>query len=80
MRVGLITTLIFLAFGAAAYLNTGTEKALTVCSADPPSAIDTSVLAVSIQARFSITEGGFSCSYYDTDDEPVMEVRLGIWP
>lgn len=62
------------------YIGAGIDKALTECGADPPNHVDTTSQAASIEAGWSVRQGGFHCSFSDRSDHLVGHTGLGIWP
>lgn len=75
----LVSILVVLAVAFLSYTGAEIDKALTECGADPPNHVNSTSQATSIEAGWSIRQGGFYCSFSDASDQSVRQIRLGQW-
>jgi hypothetical protein len=78
--IAVLLVLAGLVVGAGIYKVAGTDRALTVCGADPPDRPPALIAADQIGVTWSFDPPGFVCVFTDRSGTVVGRLHLGLWP
>jgi len=77
--IAVLLVLAGLVVGVGVYKVAGTDRALTVCGADPPDR-PPALIAAGRTVTWSFDPPGFVCVFTDRSGTVVGRLHLGLWP